>query len=146
MGSKYDDDDDGLHIRLQQRLEELSRLYYLTATTTFKKENSSVLQRRSWFLLQLKRQSYLWAWSKHQAPFSNDYLSLQHCSRLRRRRKSSTTRGRHKPKQVQMRKKKRGGKHQRQQQYEERFRTKSWRAKTCKPNGQTKGGRRLTPS
>ncbi len=104
MGSKYDDDDDGLHIRLQQRLEELSRLYYLTATTTFNKGNSSVLQRRSWFLLQLKQQSYLWAWSKHQAPFSNDYLSIQHCSRLRRRRKSSTTRGRHKPKQVQMRK------------------------------------------
>jgi len=47
MGSKYDDDDDGLHIRLQQRLEELSRLYYLTATTTFNKGNSSVLQRRS---------------------------------------------------------------------------------------------------
>jgi hypothetical protein len=46
MGSK-DDDDDGLHIRLQQRLEEPSRLYYLTATTTFNKGNSSVLQRRS---------------------------------------------------------------------------------------------------
>jgi hypothetical protein len=46
MGSK-DDDDAGLHIRLQQRLEELSRLYYLTATTTFNKGNSSVLQRTS---------------------------------------------------------------------------------------------------
>jgi hypothetical protein len=46
VGSKYDDND-GLHIRLQQRLEELSRLYYLTATTTFNKGNSSVLQRRS---------------------------------------------------------------------------------------------------
>jgi hypothetical protein len=45
MGSK--DDDELLHIRLQQRLEELSRLYYLTATTTFNEGNSSVLQRRS---------------------------------------------------------------------------------------------------
>jgi len=133
MGSKYDDDDDGLHIRLQQRLEELSRLFNC---------NNNIQQRKFFRVAKKKLISA-------PAQTAKLFVGLEQTSGsfLKRLSIDPTLLETAKKKEVfddtgttqtkaSANAKKQGGeKHQRQQQHEERFRTKRWRAKTCKPKG-----------